>query len=230
MNLQNFVRNGGVLVGVMDTANFAVTYGMTPGVSTTAAQRIKVIGSILKTRMVDASSPIAYGYGESLSAYCDSCPIFGISNVVGGRGGRGGEEGANNRVTGRGSPDEQDQPQGRPGAEPLPEQPRAEPWQAAPILDEQRRNNGNIIPPAQRPRVVLRWADNRDLLVAGLLENGGELAQRPAVIDVPTEKGHVVLFSNNPMWRGETQGSYALVLNTIVNFDNLNAGRKLDEK
>jgi hypothetical protein len=231
MNLANFVKNGGVLVGVMETANLAVNYGMAPGVSSAAGTRIKVIGSILKTKMVDATSPIAYGYGDTLSAYCDSCPIFGVSNLVGGRGGRGGgDDQGNQRVTGRGTPDEQDQPQGRPGTEALPEQPRVEAWQAAPILDEQRRNNGNIIPPAQRPRVVLRWADNRELLVAGLLENGTELAQRPAVVDVPHEKGHVVLFSNNPMWRGETQGSYALVFNTIMNFDNLNAGRKVDDK
>jgi hypothetical protein len=39
-----------------------------------------------------------------------------------------------------------------------------------------------------------------------------------------------VVFSNNPIWRGETQGSYFLVFNAILNFDSLNAGRKLDEK
>ena len=32
------------------------------------------------------------------------------------------------------------------------------------------------------------------------------------------------------MWRGQTAGSYSLVFNAIMNFDNLNAGRKLDEK
>ena len=37
-------------------------------------------------------------------------------------------------------------------------------------------------------------------------------------------------FANNPMWRGATIGSYFLVFNAILNFDNLNAGRKLDEK
>ena len=57
-----------------------------------------------------------------------------------------------------------------------------------------------------------------------------ELAQRPTVIDVPLEKGHVVLFSNNPIWRGETQGSYFLVFNAMLNFDNLDAGRKLDPR
>jgi hypothetical protein len=34
-----------------------------------------------------------------------------------------------------------------------------------------------------------------------------------------------VLFANNPLYRGTTIGSYALVLNTIMHFDNLNAGR-----
>jgi len=44
------------------------------------------------------------------------------------------------------------------------------------------------------------------------------------------EKGHVVLFAINPIYRGETIGTYPLVFNTILNFDNLNAGRKLDAK
>ena len=107
---------------------------------------------------------------------------------------------------------------------------RVDPWQAAPIRDEQLRNGVNVIPPAQRPRVVFRYGDARDLLVSGLLDGGTEIAQRPMVVDVPFEKGHVVLFSNNPIWRGETQGSYSLVLNAIMNHDNLDAGRKLDAK
>jgi hypothetical protein len=32
------------------------------------------------------------------------------------------------------------------------------------------------------------------------------------------------------LWRGETIGSYALVFNTMMNWDNLDAGRKLDAK
>ena len=105
-----------------------------------------------------------------------------------------------------------------------------QPWQAAPITDEQLRNPLTIIPPDQRPRVVMRFGDARDLLVSGLLSNGGPIAQRPIVVDAPLERGHVVLFANNPMWRGETIGSYFMVFNTLLNFDNLNAGRKLDTK
>jgi hypothetical protein len=49
-------------------------------------------------------------------------------------------------------------------------------------------------------------------------------------VDVPTGSGHVVLFSINPVYRGETRGTYSLVLNAILNFDSLDAGRKLAEK
>jgi len=58
----------------------------------------------------------------------------------------------------------------------------------------------------------------------------GDLAQHAAIIDAPFGEGHVVLFSDNPFWRAETKGSYFLVFNAILNFDNLNAGRKLAEK
>jgi hypothetical protein len=110
-----------------------------------------------------------------------------------------------------------------------PVRPTVQPWQYAPITDDQLRNPLNIIPPDQRPRAILRYADQRELLVSGLLD-GTDVARRPVVVDVPLEKGHVILFANNPLYRGTTVGSYFLVWNTLLNWDNLNAGRKLDAK
>ncbi len=231
MNLQNFVKNGGVFIGSDDSADFAVSTGFTPGVSIQRSTRLRAIGDLLKTRMVDATSPIAYGYGDTLSVYCFNGPIFNISNVVGGGGGgrRAGAAGQQ-RATGRGTVDDPDVVQGRPPAE-LPEPPpSSEVWEAAPINEEQRRNLVGLIPPAQRPRVIIRWGNASELLVSGLLDGGDEIAQHAAVIDSPLERGHVILFSMNPFWRGQTSGSYSLVFNTILNFDNLNAGRRLDDK
>jgi Zinc carboxypeptidase len=228
MNLQNFVRRGGVFIGADDSASFAVQTGFTPGVSIQSSSRLRAIGDLLKTRMVDATSPIAYGYGDMLSVYCFNGPIFNVSNIAGGGGGRRG--GAGQRTTGRGTVDDPDVVQGRPPAE-LPEPPpQVEVWEAAPIQEEQRRNLVGLIPPDQRPRVILRWGNASELLVSGLLDGGDEIAQHAAVIDSPLDRGHVILFSNNPFWRGQTAGSYALVWNILMNFDNLNAGRKLDEK
>jgi hypothetical protein len=45
-------------------------------------------------------------------------------------------------------------------------------------------------------------------------------------VDVPHGQGHVVLFSNNPMWRNETSGSYFLLFNAIMNYRHLDVGRE----
>ncbi len=228
-HLQMFVRSGGLLITANDTSNFAVTFGFTQGVSIAPPQRLRVTGSVLRSKMVDAASPITYGYSDNLAIFCANGPIFNLSNTAGGRGGRRFSPEGTERFTGRGAPDDPDTPQNRAPVE-LPEEPKAAPWEATPLTAEQLRNGVYVIPPSARPRAVLRYADARELLVSGLLEAGAEIAQRAAVIDVPVEKGHVVLFSNNPFWRGETQGSYFLVFNAILNFDQLNAGRKFAEK
>jgi hypothetical protein len=228
-NLQSFTRRGGLLITAMDTSNLAVTFGLAQGVSSQRPQRMKVVGSILRARLVDPTSPVAYGYSDSLAVYEDEGYIFNLSNIAGGRGGRRLPGAREERETGRGTPDDPDVVQGRPPAE-VPELPHAEIWQALPLTEEQLRNNPYVIPPAERPRVILRYADPRDLFVSGLLDNGIEIAQHAAVVDVPTGSGHVLLFSNNPVWRGETHGSYFLVFNAILNFDNLNAGRTPDAR
>jgi hypothetical protein len=227
-HLQDFVRKGGLLLTSMDTADLAITTGFTPGVSVAPRQRLRIVGSVVRSKTVDATSPIAYGYTDNLAIWCDNGPIFNVSNLFTGGGGRRlGPDDGGNRPTGRGTTDDPDVPQGRLGVD-VPTEPRADVWQAVPITDEQMRNGINVIPPSARPRVVLRYADNRDLLVSGLVENGSEIAQHAAVVDVPLDNGHVVVFSNNPIWRGETHGSYFLVFNALLNFDQLNAGRKLD--
>jgi hypothetical protein len=227
-HLQDFVRKGGLLLTVMDTADLAVSSGFTPGLSVAQRQRMRIIGSVVRSKTVDATSPIAYGYGDNLAIWCDNGPIFNLSSIYGARGGRRlGPDDGGNRPTGRGTQDDPDVPQGRAGAE-IPREERTEVWRAAPVTEEQLRNGINVIPPSSRPRVVLRYADNRELLVSGLVENGTEIAQHAAVVDVPLEKGHVVVFSNNPIWRGETEGSYFLVFNALLNFDHLDAGRKVD--
>jgi hypothetical protein len=228
-HLQEFVRKGGLFLAANDSANFAVTFGFAPGVSISPSQRLKVTGSALRSKMVDAASPIVYGYGDNLAIFASNPPIFGVTNIIGGGGGRRGGADDRERPTGRGTADDPDLPQGRTPVD-IPEEPHAETWEATPLTIEQMRNPVSVIPPALRPRVVLRYANAPDLLVSGLLDQGGELAQHAAVIDQPFGDGHVVLFSNNPFWRAETKGSYFLVFNAILNFDNLNAGRKLADK
>jgi hypothetical protein len=73
------------------------------------------------------------------------------------------------------------------------------------------------IPPLEsRPRVVLRFAPEKELFVSGMLTGGSELAGKAAVVDVPVGRGHVVMFANNPMWRHETHGSFSMLFNATI--------------
>ena len=74
----------------------------------------------------------------------------------------------------------------------------------------------------QRGRVVLRYHDKADsLLISGLLVNGSEMAGKAAVVDAPVGRGHVVLFGIRPMWRWQSQGTFALLLNAMVHWNHL---------
>jgi hypothetical protein len=75
---------------------------------------------------------------------------------------------------------------------------------------------------AQRAKVILRYHSNADsLLVSGLLAGGSELAGKAAVVDAPVGKGHVVLFGIRPLWRWQSQGSFAMAINAIANWNHL---------
>jgi hypothetical protein len=234
-NLQGFVARGGVLVGVMNTAELAATYGLADGVELKSAPHGRVVGSVLRSRIVDDASPIAYGIRDSLAVYSAEGEVMRVSTVLRGDDDDGppASDADTARVTGRGTRDDPDAPQGRPAldtANQARERAPVHPWQAPALTEEQLRHPVTVIPPANRPRVILRFADQHDLLVSGLLDGGADIAERPIVVDVPSQRGHVVLFTTNPIYRGETVGSYFLVFNTLLNFDNLNAGRKLDAR
>jgi hypothetical protein len=72
--------------------------------------------------------------------------------------------------------------------------------------------------------------DPNDMLLAGVLVGGQALAGRALVLDAPVGKGHVVMFANRPFWRWETQGSFFLGFNAILNWNDLDAGKPTERK
>jgi hypothetical protein len=68
-------------------------------------------------------------------------------------------------------------------------------------------------------------ANPNDMLLSGTLANGQFLANRAAALDQPLGKGHVVMFAIRPFWRWQTQGTYALGFNAIMNWNDLDAGK-----
>ncbi len=218
-NLKRFVSRGGLLVTAEDSARFAIDTGLAPGVSVAQPGNLRVVGSVLRADLVDKSSPIAAGYPGAFALYSSQGMAFDVADQT--IGDRGITTAADyRRPTGRGGPDDVDVPEGRPYQAP-PELPVVKPWQAAPLNAEQARNNPFLIPRQDRPVVIARWADAGDLLIAGLLENAGAMAGRAAVVDATYGKGHVLLFANNPIWRGETIGSYRMFFDAVAHYDQL---------
>ena len=73
-----------------------------------------------------------------------------------------------------------------------------------------------------RARPVLQFHARQDsLLVSGLLVSGEELTRKAAVAVAPLGNGHVVYFAIRPFWRWQTQGTFALAVNAIANWNAL---------
>jgi hypothetical protein len=64
-----------------------------------------------------------------------------------------------------------------------------------------------------------------DILLSGTLAGGQTLAGRAQLVDAPIGKGHVVMFAIRPFWRWQTQGTYFLGFNAILNWNDLDAGK-----
>ena len=219
-HLKKFIEAGGLLITCEDTAEFAIDTGLAPGVSVAPAAGARVVGTVLNSVFVQKDSPVAFGYDANLPVMSAGPLAFNISNTVGRSGGRILMDPYAERPTGRGTLEENDEPEGRKvvEAEPLHKQ---QPWQARELNEEQMRNNPSVIPAQYRPDVILRFSDAKSMLLSGLLDHAQPIAEHAIVVDAHLGEGNVLLFANNPIYRGETIGDYALVFNAIMNHDHL---------
>jgi hypothetical protein len=240
--LARFVQDGGTLITEGSTATIFPAYGLTTGVTVEEPAQLFVRGSILRARISDAKSPIAYGYeAGDLPVYFNQAPVLtaaGGGFAGFGGGGRGGAPGTNpnagfgQNITPNAAPLRIQPFEPEPADPNAPEGGRgaARGGQAVPADDlaqmRQMAAQFGIAIDETRPRVVMQFAANaNDLLLSGTLANGQFLANHPAALDHPLGKGHVVMFAIRPFWRWQTQGTYTLGFNTILNWNDLDAGK-----
>ncbi len=223
LHLKDFIERGGLFVPITSSSELPIDYGMVESVAVTRPEKLKVIGSVLSANITDVLSPIGYGYERNLGVYFNGGPVFetGMKAVTGVdlaellSGG-----GIPGRPSGRGGLKDPDVIQGRTfkasGGAGL----------GSGVPAEYKDLIDLYMPPDLKTiRVVMRFDAADKLLVSGFMEGGEELAAKPAVVDIPVGKGHVVLFAINPMWRQETLGSFFLLFNAALNYRNLNVGR-----
>ncbi|MGH9173441.1 MAG: M14 family zinc carboxypeptidase, partial [Vicinamibacterales bacterium] len=233
LELAKFVREGGTLLVEGSTSTIFPEYGIATGVTVENPTELFARGSIMRGVFADRKSPIAYGYDAQVPVYFNQDPVLNVDSGFGGFGGFGG---GGAQIPGVGqnttpmatrlplSPWEPfDSAQSKPGDAPQrPERPQAD---EAAQFRRMARQFG-IVFDEVTPRVVLRFPQNpNDMLLSGTLAGGQFLANRAQVVDAPLGKGHVVMFAIRPFWRWQTQGTYFLGFNTILNWNDLDAGK-----
>jgi len=81
--------------------------------------------------------------------------------------------------------------------------------------------------PEDRSGVVMEWGDTdgKAFVVSGQGWGEESLVGRPAILDMPVGKGHVVCFNFNPMHRDLNRGDQRLLWNAILNWQAIIAGQ-----
>jgi len=224
--LKKFVEAGGTLIGDGSTVEMLANYGLAAGVSVSAPPELYTRGAIMRGVFSDKQSPILYGYvGKELPIYFSDAPVVTVASGAGGGFGGGGAGSLGSRVAQDVTPNATPirlspwtGPEGAPA--PAASAAPAEPVETAPPAS---RTGG--AEPTQKPRTVMAFPPQADrILLSGLLNGGQSLSRKALIVDVPDRKGHMVLFALRPFWRWQTQGTYGLAFNAILNWDHLDAG------
>jgi hypothetical protein len=231
MELYKFVQEGGTLITEGSTAMIFPEYNLTSGVTVENPTGLFARGSILRGMVTDPKSPLAYGFeGTSLPVYFSQSPVLSVAAGGGfaGFGGGAGGAGLGQNTT--------------PMATRLRLSPYGAAGETAATTAPAGGGGGGGRGPGgggggafvalggagagERPRVVVSFPLSQDdMLLSGTLAGGQALAGRAQLVDAPIGKGHVVLFAIRPFWRWQTQGTYFLGFNAILNWNDLNAGK-----
>jgi hypothetical protein len=232
--LVKFVQQGGTLITEGSTAAIFPGYNLASGVTVETPEGLFARGSIMRGVFADRQSPIAYGFDAQVPVYFNQEPVLYVgtgsgSATGGGRGEPAAIPGVGMNITPMASASQQ----------------RLSPWDpdaASPAVtpaagdgrgsrgggqsETPRRGDGRSVEES-RPRVVLQFPSNpSDMLLSGTLVGGHSLVDRAQAVDIPVGQGHVVAFAIRPFWRWQTQGTYFLGFNAILNWNDLDAGRR----
>ena len=234
--LSKFVEQGGTLITDGSTSAMLVDFGIASGVTLEHPAALFARGSILRGMINDSKSPITYGFDQKdIPVYFNQDPVLNVAAAgplgAFGQGGGGGGGGG----FGRGV-DYQASQNVTPMAVPIHVSPldpatetTTEPGAAAAGRGRGGRGGPAAAAAAEnapRPRVVMQFpATANNMLLSGTLAGGESIANRALAVDVPLGKGHIVMFALRPFWRWQTQGTYFLAFNAILNWNDLDAGK-----
>jgi hypothetical protein len=225
--LVKFVQAGGTLITEGSTTTILPDYGITTQVNVEHPTILYAKGALMRGIIADKKSPIVYGYtGDQMPVYFSQDPVLNTRGA--GIRGAAAVPGVGADITPNATPialspydfdDSVAEPKGLPSQN-----------SDAEAARQAIRQFGGMEDTSPAPRVVLRFPAKADeILLSGELAGGQALTNHALALDQPIGQGHVVMFALRPFWRWQTQGTYALGFNTILNWDHLGAGFDADK-
>jgi hypothetical protein len=195
-NIDEFVRNGGLLVTLGGASTLALDGGIAKDVYRPKVKDVDAPGSQLRARFRRYDHPIAYGYKEHTSVFREELPIYGVRRADRGR-----------VVLQYGS---------KLVLDPALEDPDEKKDEKSDGAKKEGEGAGH-----EKDESAKEAEKYKELVVSGGIKGASEIAGKPAILDLPTGKGRVLAFDFDPIHRAQTQGTFRLVWNAILNWNDL---------
>jgi hypothetical protein len=80
---------------------------------------------------------------------------------------------------------------------------------------------GGEEPAAPPQNILMRYPGGDEHVLSGLMRGANEIRNRPAIVDMPSGKGRVILFAGNPCYRWQNFGEFNMLFNAVLNFNDI---------
>ncbi len=194
--LRRFVAGGGVLVAIGNAGTLAVDGGLVRRVDRLPASTVRCPGSEVAARVRAPRHPVVYGVAERTSVFRGNGPLYEVARRD------------RDRVMlqfGDELPEEDDDTAAAP----------ADPATPAPAA------RAGSADPARAAADTAADEKPRDLVLSGWVGKPDKLAGEPAILDVPSGRGRVLLYAFNPLHRYLNHSDFRLLYNVLLNWDDL---------
>jgi hypothetical protein len=201
-NLQAFVEQGGVLVGLGSGGVLAAEGGITRDVE--ARRPGGTPGSHVTTKVLRPEHPLAWGYAAIDWVFRGNLPVYAVE-----------KHDCGHTIMQFGSKTWADV--------------EREADQKADVAVEGKPLKAPTEGAEGEPEAKATKAEKPPLARSGVVERPEGIEHQPALLDVPVGKGRVVLFSWNPMHRHQNEHDFAFVTNALLFFNDFPAVPSEDE-
>jgi hypothetical protein len=72
----------------------------------------------------------------------------------------------------------------------------------------------------RKKEILMRFSGTDRSVLSGLMRGVAETRDRPAIVDVPSGRGRVLMFATNPCYRWQNLGEFNMLANAILNHNH----------